>query len=129
TRVPRAEVFAFENTGRVILDSFADHDFAADLHEIEHAADSVARCRIRCFLVAASEPPQRVQRCCFSCTHKIQLDDALDVLIILLRQSQSHGSLIFTQVEREYKTSRSDGFLWARRSLGEETAVRVTSTA
>src|SRR4030095_6376275 len=36
---------------------------------------------------------------------KIQLDDTLNVLIILFRQSQSHGSLIFTQVARDDKIS------------------------
>ena len=39
---PGAELFAFENSGRVVLDPFADHDFAADVHEIEHAAHRVA---------------------------------------------------------------------------------------
>ena len=101
TGIPRAELFAFENARRFILDSLADHHFAADVHQIEHAADRIAGCRVGCFLVAAPEPAQRVQRCCFSCTHKIQLDDALNVVIILFRQSQSHGSLIFTQVARD----------------------------
>src|SRR4029077_13685210 len=60
---------------------------------------------IGCFLVGAPQPAQRVPRCCFSCANKIQLDDALHVLIILFRQSQSHGSLIFTQVARDDKAA------------------------
>jgi hypothetical protein len=39
----------------------------------------------------------------FSRAHKINLNDAFDILIILFRQSQSHGSLIFTQVARDDK--------------------------
>src|SRR5436305_14981575 len=99
TGIPGAEMFAFKNARRVILDSFTDYHFAANVDEVEHAADGVTCCLIRCFLVAASEPAQGVQRCCFSCTDKIQLDDSLDVPIILFRQSQSHGSLIFTQLD------------------------------
>ena len=53
-RQPGAELFAFENSRRFILDSLADHNFAANVHEIEHAAHGVAGRRIRCLLVAAS---------------------------------------------------------------------------
>ena len=42
--------------GRVVLDSFADHDFAADVHEIEHPADRVAGGGVGFFLFAAAEP-------------------------------------------------------------------------
>ena len=100
---PRPELFAFKNAGRFVLDSFADDDFAADVHQIEHAAHGVAGCRVGRFLVTASEPAQRIQCRGFRRAHKIQLDDSLDVLIILFRQSQSHGSLIFTQVARDDK--------------------------
>src|SRR5262249_34701267 len=58
TGIPGAELFAFENPRRVILDSLADHHFTADVHQIEHAADSVAGCGVSRFLVAPSEPPQ-----------------------------------------------------------------------
>jgi len=37
--------------------------------------------------------------------HEIELDDALDVVIILFRQSESHEGLIFTQVVRDDKSS------------------------
>ena len=57
---------------------------------------------------SASSSPRPSQRNEFSAAasvamHKIQLDDALNVVIILFRQSQSHGSLIFTQVARDDK--------------------------
>src|SRR4029077_14975475 len=58
---PRAQLFAFENTWRVVLDSFANDDFAADVHQIEHAAHGVAGCRVGRFLVTASEPSERIQ--------------------------------------------------------------------
>src|SRR5262249_36782812 len=109
TGIPGAEMFAFENARRVILDSLTDHYFAADVDKIEHAADGVARCRVRCFLVAAPEPAQRVQRRRFGSAHKIQFNDAFDVLIILFRQSQSHGTTIFTQVARDDKRSEAAG--------------------
>ena len=118
TGIPRAELFAFENSRRFVLDSLADNHFAADVHEIEHAADGVAGCRIGCFLVAAPEPAQRVQCGSFGCADEIQLDDALDVLIILFRQSQSHRSLIFTQLAPDDKKSSTAGIRLACRSLG-----------
>ena len=55
---PRPEMFAFKNAGRFVLDAFANDDFAANIHEIEHAAHGVAGRRIGRFLVAAPEPPQ-----------------------------------------------------------------------
>ena len=105
---PRAELFAFENSRRIVLDAFADHDLAADVHQIEHAAHGVAGGCVRRFLVAAPEPAQRIQRRRFRRAHKIELDDALDVVIILFWQSQSHGASIFTHLARNDKTSRSD---------------------
>src|SRR5262249_31668965 len=90
TGIPRAELFAFENARRFILDSFTDHDFAADVYEIEHAAHRVASSRIGCFLIATTEPTKGIERRGFGRAHKIDLNDALDVLIILFRQSQSH---------------------------------------
>src|SRR4029077_1888764 len=102
---PRAQLFAFENTWRVVLDSFANDDFAADVHQIEHAAHGVAGCRVGRFLVTASEPSERIQGSGFRRARKIQLDDSLDVLVISFRQSQSHGALIFTQVARDDKSA------------------------
>ena len=46
TRHPGPEMFAFENSRRVVLDPLADHDFAADVHQIEHPADRIARRRV-----------------------------------------------------------------------------------
>ena len=50
---PCAELFAFENAGRIILDPLADDDFAADVHKIEHAPHRIARGFVRFFLFAA----------------------------------------------------------------------------
>jgi len=47
-----------ENSGRFVFDPFANHDFAADVHEVEHAAHRVAGGRVGCFLVAAPEPAE-----------------------------------------------------------------------
>src|SRR4029077_4654097 len=58
---PRAELFAFENTWRVVLDSFAYDPFAADVHKTEQAAHGGAGSRVGRFFVAASEPAQRIQ--------------------------------------------------------------------
>ena len=52
---PGAELFAFENPGRVVLDSLADHDFATDVHEIEHSTHRVTGRLIRFFLFAATQ--------------------------------------------------------------------------
>jgi hypothetical protein len=80
---PGAELFAFENARCLVLDSFADHDFAANVHQIEHAAHRVARSRVGCFLIAPTKPAQRVEGCRFRRAHKIELNDALDVMIML----------------------------------------------
>ena len=84
TRQPGPELFAFENAGRVILDPLADHDLAADVHQIEHPAHRVAGRRVGFFLFAAAEPGKRIQRRRLGRAHEIELDDALDVVIILL---------------------------------------------
>src|SRR5207253_11046460 len=127
--IPGAELFPFENSRRVILDSLADHHFAADVHEIEHAADGIARCRVRGFLVAAPEPAQRVQRCGFGRADEIQLDDAFDVPIILFWQSQGHESLIFTQLAPDDKESSIDGFPFAHATSANAAAVTARTLA
>ena len=55
---PCPELFALENAGRFVLDPFANDDFPADVHQIEHAAHGIARRRVGGFLVAAPEPAQ-----------------------------------------------------------------------
>ncbi len=102
-RDPRAQLFPFENARRFVLHPFANDDLAADVHQIEHAAHGVARRGVGGLLVAAPEPAQRIQRRRFGRAHKIELDDALDVLVILFLQSQSHGAFIFTQFARDDK--------------------------
>jgi len=98
-------LFAFENARRFILDSFANHDLAADVHQIKHAAHRIASRRVGCFLVTAAEPAKGIERRRFRRAHKIELDDALDVLIILFWQSQSHGTLIFMHLVRDDKSA------------------------
>ena len=82
---PHAELFAFENSGRVILDPFADHDFAADVHKIEHPADRVAGGGVGFFFFAAAEPGEGVQRGGFGRPNEIEFDDALDVVVVRVR--------------------------------------------
>ena len=48
--------------GASSLMPFADHDFAADVHEIEHPANRVAGGGIGGFLFAAAEPVEGVER-------------------------------------------------------------------
>src|SRR5262249_30193471 len=110
TRNPCPELFAFENSRRFVLDSLANDDFAADVHKIEHAAHGVTRRRVRCFLVAATKPAQRVECRRLGRPNKIELNDSFDVLIILFWQSQGHGGSIFTHLARGDKRSTSDGF-------------------
>ena len=102
-RRPCAELFAFENSRRVVLDSIADNNFAADVHEIEHAAHGVAGCRVRCLLVATPQPAQRIEGRRFRRADKIELNDAFDIVIFLFRQAVRHGRIRFTQVVRNDK--------------------------
>ena len=51
-REPHPELLALENTWGVVLDPFADHDLAADVHKVEHPADRVAGGGIGFFLFA-----------------------------------------------------------------------------
>ena len=88
-RQPHAELFAFENAGRVVLDPFADHDFAADVHEVEHPANRIAGRGVGLLFFAAPEPRKRIERGRFSGPDEIELDDALDVVVILLWVSAS----------------------------------------
>jgi hypothetical protein len=82
-------LFAFKNARGVVLDSLADHDFAANIHEVEHAADRIAGRGIGLFLFAAPEPGQGIERRCLRRPNEIQFDDSLDVVVILLWNS--HG--------------------------------------
>ena len=90
-RNPGAELFAFENSRRIVLDPFADDYLAADVHQIEHAAHGVARSRVGRFLVAASEPAQRIKRGRFGRAHEIELNNALDVVVTYFRQPMHDG--------------------------------------
>src|SRR5207244_6742936 len=90
-RNPGAELFAFKNTGGFVFDSFADDDFAANVHQIEHTAHRIARRRIGRFFVAASEPSERIERSGFGGAHEIELNDAFDVVITYFRQPMHDG--------------------------------------
>ena len=90
-REPGAELLAFKNSGGVVFDSFADHHFTADVHQIEHAAHGIARRCVGGFLVAAPEPAQRIEGGRFGRAHEIELNDPLDVVIIYFRQPMHDG--------------------------------------
>ena len=81
---PHPELFALENTGRVVLDPFADHDFAADVHQVEHPANRIAGRSVGFFFFATAKPGKRVERGRFRRADEIELNDPLDVVVILL---------------------------------------------
>src|SRR4030095_14562344 len=83
-RAPHPELFAFENTGRIVLDPFADHDFAADVHQIEHPANRIAGRVVGFFFFTTTEPGKRVERGRFRRADEIELDNPLYVVVILL---------------------------------------------
>ena len=83
-REPRAELFAFENARCVVLDPFADHDLAADVHQVEHPANGIAGRRVGFFLFAAAEPVEGIERGGLRGPDEIEFDDPLDVVVILL---------------------------------------------
>jgi hypothetical protein len=104
-------LFAFEDSGRFVLHAFADHDFTANVHEIEHSAHRIACRRIGCLLVTATQPAQRIQCSRLGRANEIELNDPLDIPIILFRQSQSHGASIFTHLIHNDKSGGRVGML------------------
>ena len=51
-----ADAFADEKSGCFILDSLADHDFAADVHHVEHTTNRVTRVVVGRFLDSIADP-------------------------------------------------------------------------
>src|SRR5262249_52702495 len=77
--LPVADAFALEQTGGVVLDALADNNLTAHVHQIEHAADGVARRGIGGFLVALADPLHAVERRDLRRAEKIELKQALNV--------------------------------------------------
>ena len=109
--------------GRVVLDPFADHDLAADVHEIEHPAHRVAGRRIRLFLFAAPEPVQGIQRRRLGRAHEVEFNDALDVVIVLRCASSSETFCIPGEIDKPTRAHSScscrSAFTTALRSVSE----------
>src|SRR6266704_3263819 len=97
TGEPGAELLALKNSGRFILDALTNHDFAANVHQIEHAAHRVAGGRIGGFFVAAPEPSERIECRRFRRADKVELNDAFDVVVTDLRKTMHCGALSFPQ--------------------------------
>src|SRR5207248_10536576 len=91
-------LFPFENSWRVILDSFTDDDLTGYIHEIERAPNGVAGGRIGGLLVAPAKRFQGVERGGFGGAQEIDLDDALDIVIILLRQARHEERLYCARI-------------------------------
>src|SRR5439155_1553543 len=79
---PCPKLLAFENSRGFVLHSFADHDFAADVHQVEHSAHRVACGSIGCFLVAPTEPAQRIERRSF-CRAKKKLESVAEIVSLI----------------------------------------------
>ena len=82
-RPPRAEVFALEDARGLVLDPLADDDLAADVDEVEHPAHGVAGGLVGEFFFSLAEPLDRVERGGLGRAHEVELDDALDVIVLL----------------------------------------------
>jgi len=78
-RPPHAEPLPLEDPRRLILDPLADDHLAANVGDVEHAADGVAGGRVRRFLVPLPHPPHAVQRGNLRRAEEVELDEALDV--------------------------------------------------
>jgi hypothetical protein len=86
---PGAKMFAFKYSRCVILDPLTDDHLAANVHQIEHSPDRVARGSVSFFFFASADPRQRVQSRRFGGPNKVKLDDSFQVLVRLL--VSAHG--------------------------------------
>ena len=86
---PGAKMFPFENPRSIVLDSLTDDHLAANVHQIEHAPNRVARGSVSFFFFASADPWQRVQGRRFGRPKKVKLDDPFQVLVRLL--VSAHG--------------------------------------
>ena len=77
---PGADAFPFEDAGRVVLDALTDHDLAADVHQIEHAAHGIAGGGIGGFLVTFADPLHDIERCDFRSAEKVKFEEPLHVI-------------------------------------------------
>ena len=77
--LPRAELLAEEDAGRIVLNSLSNDHFRATRDEVKHPANGVGRSLVGRVLVAFSHPLGRVQGSGFRGAHQVKLDDALQV--------------------------------------------------
>ena len=76
---PGADAFALEQPRRLVLDALADDDFAANIHQIEHAANRIAGRGIGGFLIPLADPLHAIEGGNFRGAKKIELVQALNV--------------------------------------------------
>ncbi len=72
-------MFADEDSRRVVLDALADDDFAADVEDVEDAADGRARRGVGQFLLAAAQPRDGLERGVLGGADKFKLQNALQI--------------------------------------------------
>ena len=75
-----SELVSEKDARSLILDSFANDDLSADVDQVEHAVDRVARSLIRGFLISAAKPMDGIQRGVLRGSDKFELNGPLDVL-------------------------------------------------
>ena len=78
---PGAELVADENARGVVLDAFADHAFAADVHVFEHAQNGAAGGVIGGFFGVAAEPRQAGERGVFGGADELELERTFRVAL------------------------------------------------
>src|SRR5271163_1799590 len=105
--LPGAEMFPFENPGRIILDPFTDDHLATNIYQIEHPPDRVTGGRVSLFLFASADPGQRVQGRCFGGPKKVKFDDSFQIFIRLLTSAHGgKGNLVFCPRNSRYFVAR-----------------------
>ena len=72
-------MIAEKNAGRVVLLPLADDDLAADVHEVEHSVDRIARRAVRQLLFAAAEPRDGIESRIFCRAHEFKFNRAFGI--------------------------------------------------
>ena len=75
-----SELVSEKDARSLILDSFANDDLSADVDQVEHAVDCVARSLIRGFLISTAKLMDGIQRGVLRGSDKFELNGPLDVL-------------------------------------------------
>ena len=78
-RASRCQDVPLKNPRSIILDALTDDHFAANIHQIEHPPDRVARGSVSFFFFTSADPRQRVQSRRFGGPNKVKLDDSFQV--------------------------------------------------